>query len=273
MKIIKYLEGNCAVWMIVFLLFIAGAVKGQPPTVRINEFMAYNQTTLADEDGDYSDWIEIYNPTSAAVNLWGWALSDDPGVPHQWMFPDIKIEANSYLLVFASGKNRAVPGSELHANFKLNGSGEYLVLMNNVNVAVSEFTPSFPLQLDDVSYGYYDGTYISFNEPTPGADNQLSGSLLLLPPEFNMDHGFHETAFELEISSDVDGADIYYTTDGSIPATDNGILYSGPVNIDVTTVIRVAAALEGDFGKIATCTYCSLMISLISPMIWKDTQL
>lgn len=86
-------------------------VWSQTSTLRINEFMAINQTTLVDEDGDYSDWIEIYNPTSAPVNLQGWALTDDMRIPFKWVFSDLTLEAGDYLILFASapGKAEAFP--------------------------------------------------------------------------------------------------------------------------------------------------------------------
>src|SRR5437899_12726940 len=68
----------------------------------ISEFMAQNDTTLADEDGDFSDWIEIYNAGTNGVNLNGWFLTDDPGTLKLWRFPATNLAANAYLVVFAS---------------------------------------------------------------------------------------------------------------------------------------------------------------------------
>ena len=91
--------------------------------------MAVNHSTLKDADGDYSDWIEIHNPTAAPVNLNGWSLTDDATKLGKWHFPAVTLAAGGYLTVFASGKNRSVAGSELHTNFQLNGDGEYLALV------------------------------------------------------------------------------------------------------------------------------------------------
>jgi hypothetical protein len=78
-----------------------------PPTVRINEVMASNGTTIADEDGDFEDWIELYNDGTEPVDLSGWGLSDSYSNPFKWTFPeDTVLEAGSYLLVWASGKDR-----------------------------------------------------------------------------------------------------------------------------------------------------------------------
>ena len=76
--------------------------------VRLNEIMASNGTTIADEDGDYEDWIELHNQGVAVVDLSGWGLSDNAGNPFKWTFPEGSlIEAGGYLLVWASGKDRA----------------------------------------------------------------------------------------------------------------------------------------------------------------------
>ena len=72
----------------------------------INEFMSWNSSFITDEDGDYSDWIEIYNNGSEPLNLYGCGLSDDPAYLNKWVFPPYVLEPDSYLIVFASGKNR-----------------------------------------------------------------------------------------------------------------------------------------------------------------------
>jgi hypothetical protein len=122
--------------------------------VIISEFMARNQSTLADEDGAQSDWIELHNPGSTIVNLDGWFLTDTTNNLTKWRIPATNIPPQGFLIIFASGKDRAVPGANLHANFNLSGSGEYLALVRPDGVTVaSEFSPAFPEQFDDVSFG------------------------------------------------------------------------------------------------------------------------
>jgi len=94
-------------------------VQAQSTTITISEIMASNSSIIADEDGEYSDWIEIHNSSSSTINLQGYTLSDDINTLDQWSFPSVSLNANQYLIVFASGKNRASAGSELHTNFKL----------------------------------------------------------------------------------------------------------------------------------------------------------
>ncbi|MFB6318814.1 lamin tail domain-containing protein [Saccharicrinis sp. FJH54] len=225
-------------------------------TLRINEFLALNQTSITDEDGDFSDWIEIYNPSAEAVNLQEWALTDESADLRKWIFPDYTLEPDDYLVVFASGKDRRDPSGELHTNFKLSGSGEYLALVNPSGVPVTVFDPFFPEQETDISFGYLDGGYVPFTVTSAGYENPGSGSSIIPEPEFSKKHGFYDSAFDLTISSNVSSAKIYYTTDGSEPDETNGTLYSGPLQITTTTVLRAAAFVSGQSAsKITTQTY------------------
>ncbi len=126
--------------------------------IAINEVVASCADSLADEDGDDSDWIELYMSSTAcfsSVDLTGWYLTDDPGDLTKWRFPAVTLEPGGYLVVFASDKDRAVAGEELHTNFKLEAEGEYLALVAADGVTiVDEFSPTLPEQLTDVSYGW-----------------------------------------------------------------------------------------------------------------------
>ena len=84
------------------------------PTVVISEFMALNNTTLADEDGTYSDWIELYNSSTNTVNLGGWYLANKATNLTHWMFPSTNLGPSQFLVVFASNKDRRVAGAPLH---------------------------------------------------------------------------------------------------------------------------------------------------------------
>lgn len=131
--------------------------------------MAANSHTLADEDHDFSDWIEIYNPTDAPIDLAGWHLTDRAANLAEWTFPTVEIDAGARMVVFASGKNRAEAGGQLHTNFKLNGDGEYLALVRPDLSIANEFAPTYPDQVPDVSYGVGSVTTISTALPTGAA--------------------------------------------------------------------------------------------------------
>lgn len=72
----------------------------------INEICSANFSNLSDEDGNFEDWIEIYNSGDFTINLKDYTLSDNPDLPNKWIFPDLIIEAHEFVLVFASGKDR-----------------------------------------------------------------------------------------------------------------------------------------------------------------------
>src|SRR5438128_1022344 len=132
------------------LLVVAATSHGQ---VIISEFMADNKTALADEDGQFPDWIEIYNTGANTVNLRAWSLTDDPTHQARWFLPSTNLTAKGFLVIFASGKNRALPGAPLHTDFSLKASGEYLALVKPDGTVASEFAPTFPQQFPDISYG------------------------------------------------------------------------------------------------------------------------
>src|SRR6266516_3021383 len=132
------------------LLILACSARAQ---IIITEFMADNKSTLADENGRFPDWIEIYNTSAGTVNLNGWSLTDDPTHQARWFFPSTNLTSKGFLVVFADGTNRVVLGQPLHADFSLKASGEYLALLKPDGTAESEFNPAFPEQFPDISYG------------------------------------------------------------------------------------------------------------------------
>jgi hypothetical protein len=144
--------------------------------VLLNEFMAINNATLEDEDGANSDWIELYNTATSAVPLAGWYLTDSAATLAKWQMPATNIPAGGYMIVFASDKDRRVPGAPLHTNFKLSGDGEYLgLVLPDGHTVAHAYTPAFPPQVPDVSYGVNVTTadLRYFTVPTPGAPNSV----------------------------------------------------------------------------------------------------
>ena len=125
-----------------------------PGAIIISEIMAENRNTLRDEDGDFSDWIELCNTTAQAVSLKGWHLTDQADQPTLWTFPDVSIPAHGQLVVFASQKNRTDPLAPLHTSFALDAAGEYLALFRADLALECAFDPMYPPQSADVSYGF-----------------------------------------------------------------------------------------------------------------------
>ncbi|MBN1184031.1 MAG: chitobiase/beta-hexosaminidase C-terminal domain-containing protein [Bacteroidales bacterium] len=224
-------------------------------SVMITEFLAVNSSIIGDEDGDSTDWIELYNPTDAPINLKGWFISDDVTEPYKWKFPDVTIDAKEYMVIFASSKNKVDSSSTLHTNFKLSSGGENIILTKaNMQDVVFAFPTNYPLQFKDISYGIIGDEFVYMNEPTPGAPN-IAGTFLP-PPIFSIERGFYNNSFNVELSSAVSGCTIRYTTDGSAPTIDNGQVYATPIPINTTTPLRAVAYKPGcDTSDVITHTY------------------
>jgi hypothetical protein len=224
--------------------------------VVINEFLADNLTGLLDEDGQKQDWIELWNRGANNVNLLGWSLTDDPDDPGRWSFPAVTLNAGQYLVVFASAKDRkpTAPGGKLHSNFRLNSAGNYLGLFNSQlpRQAVSEFSPAYPEQRGDVSYGFTAADTPSyFTTPTPGAANSPASALsgVVPPPAASVKSGFFNQSFNVVLSTATSGAEIRYTLDGSVP-TPGSALYTDALTISATpdravVLLRAAAFKPG----------------------------
>lgn len=135
----------------------------------VNEILASSTgASLRDEAGDADDWIEIHNPTTAAVSLAGYTLTDVLTAPAAWAFPDVQIPAGGYLIVWADNEPTEGP---LHATFKLSASGEAVGLFRG-GAEVDAVT--FGAQTTDVSTGREPdatGAFAAFPSPTPGARN------------------------------------------------------------------------------------------------------
>jgi hypothetical protein len=193
--------------------------------VKLNELMASNQTVIADEDGDYEDWIELYNDSDEPVNLAGYSISDDPGVPGKWAFPSVEIGPQGFLLVFASGKDRV--GPQLHTSFKLSSAGEDLLLTGPDQETVDAV---LPVQLEpDQPYGrLVDGSgewhVLAAATPMGSNNGQVPQSQIL----FSVASGFYPFPFLLELSSE---DTVYYTLNGSEPTLASA-MYTGPISVD-----------------------------------------
>ncbi len=223
-----------------------------PVTVYLNEFAAAtgqdDPRIYLDQDGSPEDWIEISNPNASAVNIGGYYLTDNATRPTKWRFPTPTIiPANGYLVVFASEKDRKVSGQQLHTNFKLSGSGEYLGFFQPDGVtAIKAFSPQFPAQTAYYSYGLTlpstGGVYAPFGIPTPGAANTTTpgapaGEVVFSIPSKT----FVSTApLSLSLSTASPTAQIHYTTNRTEP-TAASTLYTAAIPVTTTTMVRARA--------------------------------
>ncbi len=245
---------------------LLGVIASAPPVVRgqvlMSEFMADN-TKLLDEDGASPDWIEVWNSTAATASLNGYFLTDDVAIPNKWAFPAWTLDANQYAIIFASAKNRTPPqvlagqdnsgtvgAPHLHTNFNINKTTGYLALTQSNGAGgyntITVFS-AYPPQEQNVSYGSSDSEgYIGYMEtPTPGQPNAVTVQGFVGDTVFDHLRGRYSAAFNLAITTSTPGATIRYTTDGSTPSRTVGTIYTGPILIGNTTVIRALAYKPG----------------------------
>jgi len=237
----------------IFLTMVVNSSSGQE--VVLNELMAANVSILEDEDGDYPDWIEIHNRGTQYITLDGFYLSDDESLPTKWSFPSVTIFPNSFLIVFASGKDRS--DIRPHTNFKISSTGETIVFSNNEGLILDR-VETYNLD-SDISMGRSLSSpdeWLLAAEPTPESENSAIGfTEVSTAPIFSFSGGLYSNGFSLTLSHMQGDAQIYYTMDGSIP-DDSSLLYSIPVPISSTSVIRARAYRSGLlYSKVVTESY------------------
>lgn len=239
--------------LLVAMIIVLLPAQAAPPrdTLFISEFMALNSTTITDEDGDFSDWIELYNPGPSPILLGGLGLSDTPDKPLRWQFPEMTLEPDETLLVWASGKDRRDPHAPLHTNFSLRATGETILLTRPLSGILDQ---AGPVHLPpDVSLGRVaeaDNTWRYLDAPTPGAPNAGPGYAEILPPP-TLSHpgGFYTQPFSITLQATDPEATILYTLDGSEPALEHlhGTSYTYKQNFP---------HMPGDaFGQLYTATF------------------
>ncbi len=221
--------------------------------IQINEVMAANTKTAYDRDFfNFSDWIEIKNNEDRDINLSGYYISDDIK-EKKFQIGNVVIKAKGYKLFWADEKNGIL--KEVHTNFKLSSKGESIVLFDPLGDVVSYMR--YREQDSDISYGVSPKGKFIYMQPTPKAPN-LGGLPVLKrsnPPKFSLKEGFYNSPQILSFEDIGKRDKIYYTLDGSNPSK-NSLLYSSPIKIDKTTVVRAVRYSENLFeSKIVTKTY------------------
>jgi len=219
--------------------------------------MSSNLTSITDSDGDHPDWIELYNNTHFSVSLGGYGLSDDPSNPYKWIFPNITIDPESFIVVFASDKDIQNPEEELHTNFRMSSSGESLIITSPEGIQV-DLVNIHLLEVDQVYVRIPDGIgewYVS-DLSTPYYSNGNTPPLPKSPsPQFSVPSGQYSSGFQLELYSENNEGSIYYTLDGSLPDSESTD-YIDPIEITETTVLRAINYQVGlSPSEITSCTY------------------
>lgn len=216
--------------------------------IKINEYSVSNSvigtggTTFSDNLGNKPDWVELYNSTASTVNIGGWNLSDNNSNPDKYEFPaGTLVPANGFLRIWCSGKGTpANAAGHIHTNFALAQCKGDWIIISNAGVIID----SLQLRKTQASHSrgrFPDGasTWKIFTTPTPNLTNSGVSFLDYAPtPLFSLPAGFYSGSQTINISVSASaGISIYYTTDGSEP-TAASTLYTAPVTISSTKVLR-----------------------------------
>ncbi len=206
-------------------------------TLCINEVMFQNLGTIRDEDGDISDWIEIYNYGSEPVNLSGVSIADHVGEKNRWFLPEKELQAGEYMLIWASGKNKITDAGELHTDFMIRHSETITLYYGSECIDKLYFSEAVDPGLS-VGRTVKDPQAIALlSKGTPLKPNKARAVSFLSrvddsleAPEFSSESGVYASDFYLTLSTTEEDALIYYTIDGSVPDR-NSSLYSEPILI------------------------------------------
>lgn len=228
---------------IAILLLNPGPAEAQ--TLKINEIVSSNSQSAQSADGNFYDWIELYNPDDFPVNLEEYSLVEYDDLSDKWHFPDHTLEPHSFYLVYASGLD-TVTGKEVHTNFKIKSSGEALVLTYNTG-QVADIFEAVDLQ-ENESYGRLpdgSGTAFVFSRPTPLVSNATENPWSKL--SLSHQPGYYESEISLTLLNNT-GDSIFYSLDGSepYPGAEGTFLYQYPLSLKDRT------GDENEFSKIPT---------------------
>ena len=224
-----------------YQLFLQSYTAGE---LYISEAMPANRT-VAKNNGDYYDWVELHNSASQPISLAGYYLTDNTDDPFKCALPDTTLNSGAYWLIYCSGNASLTDKNGFHAPFKLNGGEDRVYLYNSAGELVDY------LHIYDVPpegtigrNGREGGVYL-YEKPTPGKANANGTAAIMRSamPTASVNSGVFENTDAFAVALSGTGT-VYYTTDGSKPTT-KSLVYTEPIRVSKTCVVR-AAALEDD---------------------------
>lgn len=223
--------------------FLAYASMGGFAQITLSEVCNYNRGNLTDRRGESVDWIELFIRAQTNIRS-NYFLTDELLNLQKWRLPDVSIDRDSLLVIFASGEDR-FDVDEWHTNFKLDRAGELLILTDGSNVLDSVFVPLLAR-----NYAYAKNNFNSWSCTSAASPRHKN----IFPTSFcnlyhlDVSHGsnFYSTPFDLKIFSSLSAnTTVYYTTDGSLPSLRSAFLINNSIHIDHTSVINLRA-FEGN---------------------------
>lgn len=225
----------------IFLCFI-GSLQMAQARLYINEIMASNVLSHVNSEGEYEDWIEIYNSGTSSVNIAGYFLTDNYRAGNYWKIPNTSpskttVPPNGFLLFYADGKTEQGP---THLPFQLAKEGEEVALISPDGRTIID-SLRYGFQYRDISYGRMpDGGNAKgyFETPTPGASNVQGYSGVAGIPQILTSSGFYSGNVLVTVQASELLDTLRYTLDGSDPVRTSS-RYSGPLSLSSTKVFKV----------------------------------
>ncbi len=235
------------------LAFIAS--RPTPDGLVISEATTSNFSLMMQKDGNYYDWVELQNRSSASINLSQYYLSDSLDIKDKCHLPDVTLKPGEYFVLICSGNSELSTGKYTHANISLSAAEESLYLHNSSG-QLTDYAHLINLtyggsygRMNDGSNGYY-----YFAKPTPGAENVNGQRTVTKTPFSTCSSGVYNDVDSLTIEL-LGGDNIRYTTDGTLPKA-SSTQYTEPIVINKTTVIRAACfSADAVTGSTATFSY------------------
>lgn len=229
--------------VIMLILLLSASLFHARAQVVINEYSASNLSTIQDNYQEYEDWIELFNKGNTSVSLKGYGLSDRPGNPMKWVFPDgVTLSPGGYLKIWASGRDE-VSGGHIHVNFRLTqtrANADWVVLSDASGNILEQ------IQLEITQSNHSRGrtlnggdTWGVFTSPTPGTSNTVSTAYTRYAdkPAVSDTGGFYTGPLSITITTGEPNAQIRFTTNGNDPVA-SSTAYTGPVTITTTKILK-----------------------------------
>lgn len=231
--------------------------------IKITEIMPSNISTIVSDKYDYNGYVELYNDGDQ-IDLNGWTVTNEKEGKTNWTLrlSQSHVIKKGYNLLFfakddvaetssndASNKNPLFAGT---VSQKLTSDAGKLILSNGSQTISIEYPKQYP----HISYG--DGGYMT---PSPGTENTSAYSISdrVASPTFAgttpgvVYAGGHAT---VQLQCSTEGAQIYYTLDGSIPTMEKGMVYQSPIDLETTTIVRARAYKDGKlYSDVVTGSY------------------
>ena len=208
----------------------------------ISEYSASNLNQFLDDFNKYEDWIEIYNTSSDAFDIGGWGISDKESKPQKWLFPEgTMIEGSSHIVVWCSGRDQS-RGGHYHTNFKISQTkgNEFILLSDAAGNIIESHLAEITL-LGHSRVKSNDGSWNISVDPTPGMPNSSPSFVKYTnEPTIEKEAGYYEGTQEISIINNEPNSALRYSTNGWAP-TPTSPLYTGPITVDETTVIKARA--------------------------------